>query len=238
MNTNPFLSTKEYRGIDEVLPAYSSRTGNFFYGNYLFLLDELTDEKTFYAIADLTKYVNEEVTPDKSLNIFINSSGGSVMLMNTIIGLISMAKLRGIKVNTYVFGIAASAASVIGVLGDHRVMSINAMHFVHFGTIPQYLTKITEIEKSSKFVTKLQQQAEDIYLSCCNHLTHKKYLELIEDEMGYITADECLKLGFCDEIVEYKLNEYYDDLLQQHALVERAAELLKKDQKTKKTRKK
>lgn len=56
--------------------------------------------------------------------------------------------------------------------------------------------------------------------------------------MGYITADECLKLGFCDEIVEYKLNEYYDDLLQQHALVERAAELLKKDQKTKKTRKK
>lgn len=229
-----FVTTKEYKGMDEVLPPYSQRTGNFFYGNYLFLLDELSDEKTFYAIADLTKYVNEEVTENKSLNIFINSSGGSVMLMNTIIGLISMAKLRGIKVNTYVFGIAASAASVIAVLGDNRVMSLNGMHFVHFGTIPQYLTKITEIEKSSKFVTKLQQQAEDIYLSCCKNLTHKKYLELIEDEMGYITAEDCLALGFCDEIVEYNLTEMYSNLEEQNRIIEEATKLVKKSKKTRK----
>lgn len=226
--------SKEYRGLDEGLPPVTQRTGNFFYGNYLFLLDELSDEKTYYAIADLTKYVTEDFTGDRTLNIFINSSGGSVMLMNTIIGLINMAKLKGIKVYTYVFGIAASAASVIGVLGDRRVMSLNGMHFVHFGTIPQYLTKITEIEKSSKFVTKLQQQAEDIYLSCCSNLTHEKYLKLIEDEMGYITAEDCLKLGFCDEIVEHNLFDMYKELEEQNNVLEEALKLVKKNKKARK----
>lgn len=232
-----FNIKNEYKGLEDTVP-FTQRSGNFFYGNYLFLLDELEEEKTYYAIADLAKYVNDTENHAKELNILINSCGGSVMLMNTIIGLINIAKLRGLEVNTYVFGMAASAASVIAVTGTHRVMSRNALHFVHFGTIPQFLTKVTEIPKSSKFVTRLQQQAEEIYLNNCENLSKEKYLNLIEDEMGYIFADECLKLGFCDEVVEDKLDEVMVEANKQIEYFKKAQELMDKDSNKKKTTKK
>lgn len=227
----------EYHGNDEPLPPYVQRTGNFFYGNYLFLLDSLEDEKTYYAIADLTKFVMDTENQAKSLNIFINSPGGSVLLMNTIIGLINSAKLRGLEVNTYIFGIAASAASVIAVTGTKRIMSKNALHFVHFGIIPQYLTKITEIDKSSKFVKKIQKQAEDLYLENCKNLDHDKYLKLIEDEMGYLTADECLKLGFCDEIIEDRLIDLNKQIAKEKDLLEKALIIIKGSKNLKKSEK-
>lgn len=234
----------EYRGDDAGLPPYINRTGNFFYGNYLFLLDEITDEKCFYAIADLTRFVTDPENKGKKLNILINSSGGSVMIMNTISGLLNVAKFNDMEISTFVYGIAASAASVIAVQGTIRLMSRNALHFVHFGMIPQYLTKVTEIDKSHAFVKQMQHQAETTYLKYCPNLTKEAYLKLIEDEMGYLSAEDCLALGFCDGIIEDELEAKQEEdskvaaALQKLAEEEEKLELKKQALQAKKTSKK
>lgn len=206
-----------FGGDDNIPTLFPQRSGNFMYGNYLFLLDDLTDEKTFTAIADLTRFVSEDSNQNKTLNILINSGGGNVMLMNTIIGLINTAKLAGIEVRTYVLGMAGSAASVIAIQGNTRLMSRNAIHFVHFGTIPQFLTKHTEIGKASKFASKLQKQAVEAYLQFCPNLTEETYLKITEDEMGYLFSDDCLAYGLCDSIIEDDL----DDVLKQQEEIDK-----------------
>ena len=233
---NPMKLSQVFRGPDDNLFPLTQRSGNFMYGNYLFLLDDLSDEKTFTAIADLTRFVADPSNSDQTLNILINSGGGNVMLMNTIIGLINTAKLAGMEVRTYVLGMAGSAASVIAIQGTERLMSRNAIHFVHFGTIPQFLTKHTEIGKASNFASRLQQQAVEAYLRFCPRLTKETYLQITEDEMGYLFSDDCLKYGLCDSILEDDLDEMQADRLDFEECHAKAIELFekKKEQRSKK----
>jgi ATP-dependent protease ClpP protease subunit len=232
----PLLLSKAFRGAEDTLFPLTQKSGNFMYGNYLFLLDDLSDDKTYSAVADLTRFVSDPANSDQTLNILINSGGGNVMLMNTLIGLMNTAKLAGMEVRTYVLGMAGSAASVIAIQGTYRLMSRNAIHFVHFGTIPQFLTKHTEIVKSSNFASKLQHQAVEAYLKFCPNLTQEMYLQITEDEMGYLFSDDCLKYGLCDGIIEDDLDKMEAEERDMALCHAKAIELFekKKEQKTKK----
>ena len=190
--------SKEYRGLDEGLPPVTQRTGNFFYGNYLFLLDELSDEKTYYAIADLTKYVTEDFTGDRTLNIFINSSGGSVMLMNTIIGLINMAKLKGIKVYTYVFGIAASAASVIAMAGTKVLMSPMSSLMIH-NPMASAFGDTVEMERAISMLSEIKESIINAY-QLKTGLSRAKISHMMDEET-WMNARKAVELGFADDIL-------------------------------------
>lgn len=241
MRKNPIskLSSNFFNnGGDDITSLLGQRSGNFMFGNYLFLLDDLSDEKTFTAIADLTRFVADESNQGKTLNILINSGGGNVMLMNTIIGLINTAKLANIEVRTYVLGMAGSAASVIAIQGDYRLMSRNAIHFVHFGTIPQFLTKHTEIIKSSNFASRLQKQAVDAYLQFCPNLTKETYLKITEDEMGYLFSDDCLSYGLCDNILEDDLDELIVQKKKFEECQEKVIDMMKESDKEQKKKRK
>ncbi len=179
---------------------------NFMAGDTVYLQDEITSDNCAYLIADIANYVTGEENIGKQLKFIINSPGGEVFVAHQISGLIAMAKINNIQVITIVLGYAASAASMIAIQGDYRVMGKNAMHMVHFGSIWQEITKQTEIKKSLEYNSRLSKNMQQLYLDHCTNLTKEKLQQLEEDEFGKLFADECLKLGFCDSIVEEELD--------------------------------
>ena len=181
---------------------------NYMYNNKVFLLDEITSTNCAFLIGDLTQFIGDPENKQKRLNLFINSPGGDAHTMITIIGLLNLARLNDIYITTYVLGLAGSAASLIAVQGDRRFMSNISRHFVHFGSIFDTTSKPNEIEKIYKQNKSYAEQMQDLYIGACKgKLTKAKLLELESDERGYLTAEQCVKYGLCDTIIENELEE-------------------------------
>lgn len=181
---------------------------NYMYCDNVFILDEITSINCAFLIGDLTQYLSEKEHQDKALNIFINSPGGEVNTMMTILGLLNLARLNNIIIKTYVLGCASSAASIIAVQGDYRFMTEISKHFVHFGSICDITTKHSEIDKIYKQNKEYAENMQDLYIqSCKGKLSKEMLLSLQNDERGYLSAKQCLKYGLCDVIIEDELRE-------------------------------
>ena len=103
-------------------------------------------------------------------------------------------------------GEAASAASLIAAAGDIRCMTKYSKHMLHFGTIVDVTQKYSEMEKIYKQNKAYADSVRDLYYEMTNNkLTPKKLEELEIDERGYVTANDCLKYGLCDCILEDEL---------------------------------
>lgn len=67
----------------------------------------------------------------KTLNIFINSGGGSVFAASTMVSMIKRAKERGARIISYIDGLAASAASLFPMVADESHVYSNSMLMIH-----------------------------------------------------------------------------------------------------------
>jgi len=179
---------------------------NYMFTDKVFILDEITTENCAYLIGDLSNFIFNPDNMGKRLQFFINSPGGESFVMMNIIGLMNIAKLYNITLETFVLGHVASAASLIAVHGTERFMSKIATHHLHFGTLFNVTTKQTEIEKIYKQNTEYTENIKNLYLDCSDGKLSINLLDkLYEDERGILNADQCLKYGLCDHIIEHDL---------------------------------
>lgn len=193
---------------------------NYMYKNTVYLLDEISDASCAYLIGDLYEYVTNKQNFDIPLNFIINSPGGDVYTMMTILGLINIAKVNGIKICTFVMGVAASAASVIAIQGDLRKITKVSRHFVHFGTMWSVTERHSEIEKIYEQTKDHAERIDNLYLEACPKLTAEKLRNLQLDERGYLNAEQCIEYGLCDSIIE-------DDLVNVNKIHKNAEEFEK-----------
>jgi len=188
---------------------------NYMYKNTVYLLDEISDLSCAYLIGDLYDFVTDKRNFDTPLNFIINSPGGDVYTMMTILGLINIAKVNGIQINTFVMGVAASAASVIAIQGDVRKITKVSRHFVHFGAMWSLTERHSEIEKIYEQTKDYAERIDNLYLEACPGLTPEKLRNLQLDERGYLNAEQCVEYGLCDSIIE-------DDLAYMKSVHEKA----------------
>lgn len=182
----------------KLIPDICTVSHNYACGNKVYIHDELTLENCSYLIADIHSIIE---TPGTNLIEFIiNSPGGRVDMLLSLVSCIKLAKRKGIEVYTYVTGEAASSASLLATYGDKRFMFDHTQHFIHFGTYYECITKSSEIKKAAKEAQKFHDMAKKIYLENTK-IDESKLVSLMEDEFGYLTAQECKKLGFCDEVI-------------------------------------
>lgn len=195
-----------WSGNSDLVNHQTSR--NYMYNNKVFILDEITADNCAYLVGDLTDFVFDEQNRGKKLSFFLNSPGGETYVMMNIIGLINIAKLYDIEITTFVFGTAASAASMIAIQGDRRFMSNISRHMVHFGSIFSITTKESEIEKIYLQNKEYAENLDNLYIEACKgKLTRATLDKLKKDERGYLNAEECLKYGLCDAIIEHELTQ-------------------------------
>lgn len=138
----------------------------------------------------------EKVEP-KPLKIFINSNGGEFFAAIPIIDAIKNSK---IPIHTFVEGIAASAASLISVVGHKRFITKNSFMLIHElrGGIHGTYSNITDEKENCD---KIMSLIKNTYIEKSNNKLKINILENILKRDIILSADECLNYGLVDEII-------------------------------------
>lgn len=136
----------------------------------------------------------------KTLNVYINSYGGSVFQGQAIY---SILKRHSAEKNVFIDGIAASIASLIAMAGNKIYMPANAMMMIHnpWGVA---MGNAQDMRKMADELDKVRETMIPAYLNKAgDKLTEDKLVELLDAE-SWFTAQECVEYGLCDELLEEK----------------------------------
>jgi len=129
------------------------------------------------------------------IRIHINSYGGSVFAGLAAVDYILSSKA---PVETIVEGCAASAATLMSVVGAHRSMHKNACMLIHQLSGHMW-GKFEEMKDDIKNSEMLMQKIKNIYKEYCN--IPEDVLESILKRDIWWDAQTCLKYGLVDEII-------------------------------------
>lgn len=105
----------------------------------LYIYGAITDNKEddwFSSDSDVDlndfKETLSNLNDNSTLNMYVNSPGGSVFASSTMASMLQRAKeTKGIKVKAFVDGLAASAASFLIMVADEINMYANSMLMIH-----------------------------------------------------------------------------------------------------------
>ena len=132
----------------------------------------------------------------ENINVYINSNGGVV---DTAIAINNALRRHKAKVTVNIDGIAASAATLITCAGDTVRMPKNALFMIHNpSTIA--MGDSEEMRKQAEVLEKYKNSITETYLQKVN-IDKEKLSELMDSE-SWLSAEEALKYGFIDEIIE------------------------------------
>lgn len=152
-------------------------------GNGFFI--EGTSAKKF--ITDLNKH------KDKTVNLHINSPGGSVFEGYAIYNYLSE---RG-NVDVHIDGLAASISSIVALAGQKISMAKNGLFMIHnpFTSVDGDRNKL---QKTIDILDKIKSQMVDVYYEKTG--IEKAEIVKMMDAETWLTASEAKEKGFVDEI--------------------------------------
>lgn len=142
----------------------------------------------------------DELGDISELNVHINSLGGSTFQGLAIYNLLKQYKS---KVNVYIDGIAASSASIIAMAGDRIYIPKTSLMMIH-NCWTYAMGNAKELRKTADDMDKIAIAYKEAYLSKIK-IDEEKLSQLLEEET-YLTAEECVEMGFADEIINSEEN--------------------------------
>lgn len=134
----------------------------------------------------------------ETINLYINSPGGSVF---ETMAIIAMLQRHPAEIISHIDGVAASCASVLPMISKRVIMPANALMMIHHAMNGAW--------GNAKQLRKAADDLERISKSMCQHyldragdkMSEEKLYEMLEEDT-WLTADQCLELGLCDEVIE------------------------------------
>lgn len=134
----------------------------------------------------------------KTLNLYINSPGGSVF---EGIAIYNILQRHPARIIVTVDGLAASIASVIAMAGDEVRMPRNAMMMVHRPWNGVW-GNAAELRKAADDLDRIAGSMKESYLAKAgDKITPEKLTELLDAET-WLSAQECFDFGLCDMVVD------------------------------------
>lgn len=134
----------------------------------------------------------------KSINLHINSPGGSVF---EGIAIYNMLKQNSARINVYIDGLAASIASVIAMSGDAIFMPSNSMMMVHNPWV-MAIGNASELRKKADDLDQITKSSVQTYLAKAGDKLDEKTLTQLMDDETWLTAQEAVDYGLADEVME------------------------------------
>jgi ATP-dependent protease ClpP protease subunit len=134
----------------------------------------------------------ENVAP---LNLHINSFGGSVFAGFSTVDHIINSK---VPVHSIVDGCAASAATLISVVSDHRYMHKHAFMLIHQLSAGSW-GKYSELKDNMENNDLIMNKIKEIYQEYTK-IPSKKLDEILKHDLWW-DAKTCLEYGLIDEII-------------------------------------
>jgi len=129
------------------------------------------------------------------IHCYINSYGGEVA---EGLAIYNALKRHKAKVKTYCDGFACSAASVVFMAGDERIMSASSMLMIHNAWM-WAAGDANELRKEADDLEKINEASSNAYLEHIN--ISKEQLQEMLDKETWLTAQEALDMGFCTTVV-------------------------------------
>jgi len=140
------------------------------------------------------------------ITIYVNSPGGSVAEGFAIYNALNMSKA---KIITHNIGMAASAAAYVMMAGDEIVTANNAWMMIH-SPWSFLVGNSKELRKAADVLDGLNKSMISIFASRTGLETDK--IETMLDEETWISAEQGIKDGFYDTVVEDKIKNLNFDL--------------------------
>lgn len=174
-------------------------------------LDDGVGEICIYGEISSYDYWEEDVTPTNfkkdldalgeidTLNIYINSPGGSVFAGQAIYNIIKRHKANVI---VYVDGLAASIASIIAMAGNKIIIPSNAMLMIH-NPWNIAIGNSADFRKMADDLDKIGESLVAVYVERTG-LSEDEIKTMMDNET-WLTGKESLEKGFADEVEEEKL---------------------------------
>jgi ATP-dependent Clp protease protease subunit len=138
----------------------------------------------------------------KVLNVYINSPGGDVFEGNAIYNMLSR-KAKNCQVNVYVDGLAASIASVIAMAGTKVIMPSNTMMMVHNAWMFA-MGNAEDLRDAANTLEKVNFTIRQTYMKKAGDKLDEETITDLMDKETWLTAQDCLDYGLCDEIIDEK----------------------------------
>lgn len=138
----------------------------------------------------------------KTLNVHINSPGGSVFEGFAIYSsLVDFADKNGAKINIIIDGWAASIASVIAMAGDHITIGEHASLMVH-KPWSGCMGNADDMRDEADVLDDIEEAIIDIYVARTNG-DREKIKQWVADETWF-RGKKAVDAGFADEVVSLK----------------------------------
>ena len=172
----------------------------------LLIYGDIVDDKWYDEDVTLKDIVSalKDMEGIKTLEIHVNSYGGSVFAGNAIFNVIDTFKAKTkVSVVAYIDGIAASMGSNIPMVADKIIMYENSMMMLHkpltfaYGNADDFATQIEILNQAEKTIITN-------YMRHFNG-TDESLREILSANGGsgtWLTAREAMEHGLCSEIFE------------------------------------
>lgn len=163
----------------------------------LFFRGEVTAEMADIIVAQLLFLESED--PDKPINMYVHSPGGSVTA-----GLAVYDTMQFIQcpVVTMVIGQACSMGSFIAQAGEegHRYILDSATTMIHQPSAG-YSGQVTDIQIHANEVGRIKKFMTETYVKHNSAGLDYATLEDMMERDNFLTAEETVKYGFADQVV-------------------------------------
>jgi len=200
-----FLSRRSILQTSMILPQYnldgdsdssdsSDRSFIKKIHNNIYYTGPLTDESVFAITAHLVNLQNTEGIDH--INLHIQSQGGSLL---PTLGLVDHIRVSDIPVNTYVKGYAASAASLVSVVGAKRFINKHGLMLVHQLKMGLEPSKYQELQDQYENSETLMSIIREIYLENTNISPEK--LDYLLKHDYWLNSTTCKEYGFIDIVM-------------------------------------
>lgn len=146
-----------------------------------------------------------------TLNIYVNCPGGDVFEGYAIFNMLERMG-KACQINVVVDGMAASIASIIAMSGTHISMPSNAMMMIHRASSYVYGNS-DQLTKCINLLGKIDSNMKQTYIKRSNGKLDEETLDTwFSSGDKWLTAQECLQYGLCDEITdEIQISAKYDN---------------------------
>ncbi len=176
--------------------AESSKIGEvYIYGGiYSYKYDD--DDVTAKSFNEDLKALGDIDT----LNIYVNSPGGSVFQAQAIHSIITRQKAEK---NAYIDGLAASAASFLIMAADKIFMPKNATMMIH-NPLALVIGNANDLRHEADALDKIRVGMIEAYLAHAGEKLDEKKLKELLDAETWLTAEESYNYGLADELIDAK----------------------------------
>lgn len=147
-------------------------------------------------------YFREQLAaiPDADeIELHVNSNGGSV---KEGVAIYNLLKQHNAYKTCYVDGFAYSIASVICLACDKIIMGLGTSMLIHNMSM-NVCGDAEMLRKCADDLDVLMESNRKIYMARAKNLTEEELIDMMDKET-FLTPEQCLEYGFCDEIADYQ----------------------------------